>query len=184
MSAFAGSGAAERALTEDSIRVAGDLRYLNFKADQTITDAIRAVLRDKLGAVAADSPALTGTPTAPTAPGGAVSTQIATTEFASKVRDNPRILAVAAPTTSLNLGGVDVIYYSASSPSVISSFSNVIAAKQYLFINMGSGTLTIDRSAAYLPNSATISLGVNGTFLACGRTATQIMGAAPAAING
>lgn len=118
------------------------------------------------------------------------STRVATTAYADAVRDNPRILSLSNAATSANLSGIDSVVYPGTNGSnaTLSTFSNVVTYKLYVFFNTGGSdgvrTLTIDRSNAYLNGSANAVLQANYTQLVIGRSSTTLAGAAPISANG
>jgi hypothetical protein len=71
-------GSAPNAGDGDKLRISFSDINTNFTLTQAGLDNISTVIGSKVGS---DSPALTGTPTAPTAPAGTTTTQIATTAF-------------------------------------------------------------------------------------------------------
>lgn len=144
--------------------------------------------------VRANSPTLTtaalGSSTATTQSANDNSTKVATTAYADNVRDAPRVLSLSNGSASANLADIDVITLPAANSlsSTITSVSNGVVSKVYVFYNTGGSdglrSLNFSRSQWYLPNSTDISLGVYDAFLAYCNSSTTIVGAAPAANNG
>lgn len=112
------------------------------------------------------------------------------------VRDAPRVLALNNGSESANLADIDVITLPSgnSSSSTITSVSNGVVGKVYVFYNTGGVDglryLNFNRSQWYLPqpvdgaSPADIALNIYDTWLAYCNTSTTIVGAAPAANNG
>lgn len=95
----------------------------------------------------------------------------------------PRIQSPSSG-TSLNLADTDVVNFIFVAPGTISSFTNVVAGKMYIFTNGGAAAVTIDRSNAHLHGSTNVILNTNDVVLMIGRTATAIKQAAPMSDNG
>lgn len=140
-------------------------------------------------AVLATAPALTN-PVVGTQAANDNSTKAASTAYADAVRDTPRVLSLGNGATSANLSGIDVVILPAGngSSSTLSSFSNAVASKLYVFYNTGGSdgirNLSIDRSNAFLNGSANSSININDVQLIVGRNTTQLIGAAPVSDNG
>lgn len=227
-------------LTNSSMTIAGHLVSLGASQAIAASDLSNGVTGSGTVVLAA-SPALTGTPTAPTAAGSDNSTKIATTayvdaqvaggvagvasigtqtgaitvpggNFASTAlpllrydaaqtlttpqkaqvlsnigdtRDAPRILVISSVVTTINLSGVDVVQYASASNSTVTSVSNAIVGKTYIFQNTGvGGTLTLTRAFGVFYGSTDAVLSPNYCLATIGRASTSLLGLGPVSTNG
>lgn len=95
---------------------------------------------------------------------------------------NKTITATGASVT-IDLSGVDVIYFSQGSASTITGFTGVVVGKLYKFFFL-NGNTTIDRSSAWLNGSANQTGTADDVMLVYGRTTTTISQASPMSVNG
>lgn len=94
----------------------------------------------------------------------------------------PRLLAKTSG-TSLDLAGKDYVTFNYASPATIQTFSNVSPGKVYPFVNVNNQNITIDRTAAYLADPTSITLGQYDVVMMVGYTATTLMQCGPVSAN-
>jgi|GEM_PF-3027856 len=117
----------------------------NYVATLTAALALKAPLA---------SPALTGTPTAPTAAGGTSTTQIATTAFAQAYLNVAEAVVASASTT--DIGATTSVRVEITGTTTITSLGSV--ANRFRFVRFsGALTLTHNATTLILPTGANIT---------------------------
>jgi len=108
----------------------------------------------------------------------------------ANVTNGQRELAIASKTitatgasVTIDLSGVDTVYFNQASASTITGFTGVVVGKLYKFL-FQNGNTTISRSNAYLNGSANQTGTADDVMLVYGRSTTTIAQAAPMSVNG
>lgn len=94
-----------------------------------------------------------------------------------------KVITATGASVTIDLSGVDVIYFFQGSASTITGFTGVVVGKLYKFFFL-NGNTTIDRSSAWLNGSANQTGTADDVMLVYGRTTATISQASPMSVNG
>ncbi len=102
-------------------------------------------------------------------------------DVTTNIRNDVRLLNVTSG-TSLDLDNISTVFFNHSTPTTISTFTNVILDKIYTFRFNNSNT-TIDRTNAVLNGGSNITGSTNDVVLMIGKSSTELRQVAPISVN-